>query len=56
MLSDGIDRSFGLEGLQALGQSNSSVTLKQFSNTEASKPVWMQPVEHSDNEGTRKVF
>ena len=47
MLSDGIDRSFGLEGLQALGQS---------SNTEASRPAWMQPVEQSDNEGNQNVF
>lgn len=28
MLSDGVDRSFGLEGLQALGESNCSVTMK----------------------------
>ncbi|KAL3775761.1 hypothetical protein ACHAW5_005331 [Stephanodiscus triporus] len=30
MLSDGIDRSFSLEGMQALGHSNSSVTLKHL--------------------------
>ena len=30
MLSDGVHRSFGLEGLQALGQSNSSATMKHL--------------------------
>jgi hypothetical protein len=30
MLSDGVDRAFGLEGLQALGQSKSSVTMKHL--------------------------
>ena len=30
MLSDGVDRSFGLEGLQALGASDSSITMKHL--------------------------
>ena len=30
MLSDGVDRSFGLEGLQALGKSNCSTTMKHL--------------------------
>ena len=30
MLSDGVDRSFGLEGLQALGASDSSATMKHL--------------------------